>query len=505
VTSICCLVGILLAGPPVGRALLPAQSGLLSVQEPPIPPPLPVDPTLPPEGLFDPGEAGVGPAPGARTLSLSRAVELALERNTGILNSADSVMGARFREDATRAQFHPQVTPRYQHAPEDQSFSLDISQKLPWTGGSVTASGTLTSMPGLAAPFGRSSDVHLILSQPVLRGFGPNATFFDLTNSRRAREGQERNAELTRQRVAVDVTSAFYQVVKERQLLSVARQSLKRSEGLKEASEARMKVGLASKLDVFRAALQAEQAQEAMVAAETGLETGKEQFRILLGLGPDEAIEPEAVVLREELTSEEPPLGDLIARALAKRLELQEGRDQVRDGERAAALARQNLLPQLDLNLDVSQLGYGATIGDTFRQADRRVSLYVSTSYPLERASERANAAIAGLDVDARKRAQDELQRQIEAEVRSALRNLARIRTSVELQRKGVDFATQQRRLATLRYQRGLASNFDVVDAEANLIAARTSLVGLLTDYQVARVQLLKTTGELDVRGQFSP
>jgi outer membrane protein TolC len=68
-----------------------------------------------------------------------------------------------------------------------------------------------------------------------------------------------------------------------------------------------------------------------------------------------------------------------------------------------------------------------------------------------------------------------------------------------------VDFAAQQHRLATLRYQRGLASNFDVVDAEGSLLSSRTALVGLLTDHQVARIQLLRVLGTLDVEREFAP
>ena len=44
-------------------------------------------------------------------------------------------------------------------------------------------------------------------------------------------------------------------------LLAVARQSLARTSSLVRASEARLEVGLVSKLDVFRAQLQASQAQ----------------------------------------------------------------------------------------------------------------------------------------------------------------------------------------------------------------------------------------------------
>ena len=92
---------------------------------------------------------------------------------------------------------------------------------------------------------------------------------------------------------------------------------------------------------------------------------------------------------------------------------------------------------------------------------------------------------MAELDVTSRERTLRQRQLDVESEVRSAVRELVRIRKSIELQRKGVEVAEQQRRLATLRYQRGLASNFDVVDAEGSLVVARSALVGLLTSYQV--------------------
>src|SRR6185295_9535772 len=147
-----------------------------------------------------------------------------------------------------------------------------------------------------------------VLRQPLLRGFGPNAAHYALRNSRRAQQGQERAFELGRQRLAVDVARSFYQIVQQRQLLTVSRQSLKRSENLLKASEARLAVGLVSKLDVFRAELQASQAQDAMVRSQAALDTALEQFRVLLGLSPTEALEPEAVTLEGELADDQEPL-----------------------------------------------------------------------------------------------------------------------------------------------------------------------------------------------------
>jgi outer membrane protein TolC len=497
-----------------------AVAGLLGTRAPvqaPAPAPAAPDPAV----SQAPGEAETLPPlpktvldeplpPDTPTVALDRALAIALEHNFTLLNSADSVTSSRWREKVAFAQFYPKVTPKYQRSEDDSIWGLDAQQKLPWTGGTVTASALMRSTaPGAIgpdlSPFPRTSDFRIVMTQPLLRGFGPNATFYDLRASRRSREGQERQYELGRQRLAVEVTRAYYQVIQQRQLLAVARQSLERSESLRRASAARLEVGLVSKLDVYRAELQASQAQESMVRAETSLEAELERFRTLLGLPPADPLQPEPVTLPDDVSDVEEPLEVLTQRALENRVDLLEARDSVGDARRTASLAKQNLLPQLDLNVGVTQFGTGTTFGNAIGAADRRVNVYLSTSYALERSSDAANNAVAQLDVTARDRTFRQRQLDVEAEVRSAVRELQRIRKSIELQKKGVEVAEQQRRLATLRYQRGLASNFDVVDAEGSLVLARSALVGLLTSYQVAKVDLSRVTGTLDVSAVSAP
>src|SRR5688572_12947181 len=106
------------------------------------PPPLPADPVLA-EPLPDEGAAGplddVGPTPGAVTLGLPEAVRMALAGNFSLLTAAESVEAARLRYQASRAQFYPQLTPRYVRGEDEHTLTLDARQRLPWTGGSVTA------------------------------------------------------------------------------------------------------------------------------------------------------------------------------------------------------------------------------------------------------------------------------------------------------------------------------------------------------------------------------
>jgi outer membrane protein TolC len=453
-----------------------------------------------------PPPSRVRPAAGAPTLSLGRAVAIALERNFGLLSQVDVLSETRYREDVAEAAFHPQFTPRYQQGPEERrSLVLEASQRLPWSGATLTAAGNATKVSDVDGPASHSAALNLTLTQPLLRGFGPNATYFDLRNSRRQRIAQERTVELARQRLALEVAGAFYLVVRQRQLLEVAHGSRSRNESLKDASEARVRVGLDTKLDVLRAEVQAAQAQESEVRAETALQAALEGFRLLLGLAPGDPVEPEDVVLPEDLDYEIEPTERLVERARANRLELKEAVDSVDDADRAARLARQNLLPQLDLNVGMDQVGFGPSFSGAWNAADPRFLVSVTTSYPFERSAAQADAAVAGIALDGRKRTLLQRELDVDAEVRASVRNIDGIRKSVALQRKSVEFADQQHRLAVLRYQRGLASSLDVVQAEENLVLSRTSLVNLLTDLQVARINLLRVTGTLDVEREFAP
>jgi outer membrane protein TolC len=131
--------------------------------------------------------------------------------------------------------------------------------------------------------------------------------------------------------------------------------------------------------------------------------------------------------------------------------------------------------------------------------------VFLSASYPVPQANQRAVSAIAQIEVDQRQRGVSQREIEVEQDVRQALRELQQIKESVELQRRAVAVADQQRRLAVLRYQRGLGSNFDVVDAESSLVTARSALVQLLASYAVARLDLKRATGTLDVETEFAP
>ncbi|HEX9723382.1 MAG TPA: TolC family protein, partial [Vicinamibacteria bacterium] len=172
---------------------------------------------------------------------------------------------------------------------------------------------------------------------------------------------------------------------------------------------------------------------------------------------------------------------------------------------RSLSVSRKNLLPQLDLNVRYERLGLGTTFSESFAFDDDAFGVFLSTSYPLDQASERASVAQSQLEMSTRRRSVQLLEYNVTREVRAACRNVGRISKSIVLQEKNIDFAEKQLRLATLRYQRGLANNFDIIDAENNLISARSNYISLIADYNVALIELKRVTGALDLHETFAP
>lgn len=453
-------------------------------------------------GVIAPQDLQSPPAPPAgEYLTLEQAWGRGLVEAFSIAGARDALRAASITEIQARSRFFPKLTPSYERGPNERGWTLAASQALPWLGGSVEASRSTRTYDGAPTIGQKSADTSFTWTQPLLRGAGPNASLYELRNARRGRVGQERNLTLARERYLVDVARAFYQTQAQRELLTVARQSAERNAALRKASEARLEVGLSNKLDVYRAQLAESQAEQSSVQSETALQSALESFRFLLGRSPHDPVEPAIVEIPRPRPDDAPALDGLIAAALESRLDLAEVRDQVDDARRTASLSKQNLLPDLSLNLKFTDTRWTGTTGP-FVPTNRKWESFLSASLPLERAADIARVQLSNLDVAARERAYAQKQYEVEAEVRAAHRDLASLARSIATQTTAVEIADQQLRLANLRYQRGLASNFDVVDAEGSLLAARSSLVQLQAAYQVARLELDRVSGKLRTDGE---
>ncbi|MBI2834132.1 MAG: TolC family protein [Acidobacteria bacterium] len=432
------------------------------------------------------------------TLTLADTVSEALARNARLMDARDRVEQARLSLRVARAEFRPKVNPSAfgsfgQTDVSNQSYGLDVSQRFT-TGTSLRATvGAVTARNQLGDFY--STDTTLQISQSLLRGFGRESARRVLTSAEVGAAEAARAQEMSRQQVAIEVASAYYAIVSQQQLVDVADKTLERSRRLLEASTAKLGVGKVSQLDVFRAQQLVALAEGQVVDALAGVEDAKDQLRALLGRGSDYEF---SVVMDIPPNPSRLPVEEAVRLALASRLELQNGAAAVAEAERAATFSRNQLLPQFDVNVAMTRRETATTFGSSFGLDNFRFVTFLGVSMPMNRTAEAVAFQTMLLERDRRVRDLEALRLRIEAEARRAVRQQDRLLNALASANASIEFAEKEVELATLRYQRGLSNNLDVVNAENSLLAARARRLGMLADLAVTRLQLRATLGILD-------
>jgi len=117
-----------------------------------------------------------------RVLTLHDAIDQALTRGPRMLEQRDTVEQAQLSLRASKSAFHPKIVPAIQGSfgqtdINDQTYRVDVSQRfINGTEIRVGAGTSTAQVPaGLGLPDLRfyNSDTTLMLTQPLLKGFGP--------------------------------------------------------------------------------------------------------------------------------------------------------------------------------------------------------------------------------------------------------------------------------------------------------------------------------------------
>jgi outer membrane protein len=442
-------------------------------------------------------------------LTLEQAVNEALAKNDRTLTQHDvseqSALGVRL----ARNTFQPKVVPNVLGSfgttdINSQTYRVDVSQKFT-TGTEVRFGiGTSTSqIPGFPVVLERddihfyNADTTLTLSQPLLRGFGSAVTRRSLTSAELRRDAATRQQTLTEQEVALEVASAYYRVVAQEAIVDVARKSLDRARRLRDASEAKLDAGLVSQLDVLRSQQLVSQAEIQLFDAQSATEDARDRLMFAMGRPPGEQFVVPAVIPRS--TDRIEP-DEAVGMAVANRLDLKSLVASATDAEQQVRYARNQLLPQMDVNFVFTRRETADSFAHSFGVDGFRFATFFNISTPVDRTPQLVDYQNALIDRDRRKRDTLTLQRRIADEVKRALRERDRLERTLIAADMSVEIGRREVEVAQERYERGLSNNLDVVTAESNLLTAESRRIAALADSALARLSLRAILGTLDPR-----
>ena len=446
--------------------------------------------------------AQTGPA-----LTLREAVGEALVRNDRVVNQRDSTEQARLGVRLARNTFQPKVVPNIsgsfgQTNVTNQTYRVDLLQKFV-TGTEVrlgvgTTTAQIPPVPGSATQEDirfYNADTTFTISQPLLKGFGPAVARRQLTSAELRQADAARQQTMTDQSVAVEVAAAYYRLVAQEALVDVAKASVDRSRKLREASEAKLDAGLVSQLDVFRAQQLVSQAELQFFDAQAAVEDARDQLRFLIGRDSADPL----VVVRDIPRFDEPVLAaDAVAVALERRLDLQGVLAFAADAERAASFARNQLLPQVDVNLALTRRETADSLGSSFGFDGFQFATFLTISMPVDRTPAQIDYQNSLIERDRRNREIQTLRKRIGDDVRRAIRQRERVIRNLAAAEATVEVARREVEVAQLRYERGLSNNLDVVTAEGNLLSQESRRISALAESAVAHLALRATLGILD-------
>ena len=438
-------------------------------------------------------------------LTLADAVDEALVKNDRLIDQRDTTTHAELGLRLARNAFHPKIIPNIlgsfgQTDVSSQVYRVDVAQR--FTTGTEMRLGVGTETAQIPGSTGDirfyNADTTLTLSQPLLKGFGRTIAARALAGARFRQADADRQRIVAEQQVALEVTSAYYRVVAQQAFVDVARLSLERARKLRDASEAKLDAGLVSQLDVLRAQQLVMQAEMQLFDSQSAIEDARDRLLYLIGRQPGESID----VLRAIPPPSQLPieLENATTIALSNRLDLQSRIGDSENADLAVRYARNQLLPQVDVNFALTRRYTADSFEGSFGLNGFQFATFFTIAMPVDRTTQQVEYQTALMDRDRRKRDIATLERQIADEVKRSLRDRDRLLRNVTAAETSVEIARREVEVAQLRHERGLSNNLDVVTAESGLLMAESRRIQALADAAISRVQLRAVLGVLNPR-----
>src|SRR5438046_2279179 len=454
------------------------------------------------------------------TCTLNQAILTALQRNPALLNAEQEIKRTRGVIIQVRAQVLPQVTARGNfewidpHLQGARIFGPSTTGTTttpgPPPGGAASLIDALPSQVGevqtpLAAPTptpaiistAEQSDVSYTISVlgtqlifngtswPQIRGtfFQRDSAYFAFRN-------------ILDQLIAI-VKTQFYQIVLNRELVSVNEQSVHLLEAQLKDQQNRFEAGTVPRFNVLQAEVALYNQLPLLITAQNNLRISKLQLAKTLGLyfQPGRGENPPLEVVGEMPYIPRPiNLADAIEMGKERRPFLKQARANGLNQLQQVRAAAGQWLPT------ITTTGGGEWVSSPINSSWHDISkgwlATVQGSLPIW-----DSGAIAGQVIQQRallsetKITYDDDVRQVELEIQQAYSNLQQNQELIQSQEKNVELADEALRLAKARLDAGAGVQSDVLNAQVQLLTAQSTRLQALFGYNSSLAEFDRATG----------
>lgn len=431
-------------------------------------------------------------------LDLEDIIQLALAANRNVLGAANGVESRQWTLTANRSEFE------WKFLPFASTGANDVNQS---AGAGLRVAHKFTPGPAIEVgpqivryypddgPETTDYEMRASLSVPLLRGSGRatnlsgvHAAEYDLRSARRSQR-------LTQVNTVLDAVSSTYQIVQQREMAALFHSQAARFQNHAVIATAKKKIGLATPIDVYRAEIRMRDAQSGLRSAQEALRNAMDRLRVILAtpLDPDQVF---TVTAPLEIQPLDLSLQEAVDTALIKRVELRQAREEVAEAERLATVARRNLYPDLDLVANYTRSQYDR-YNDFYQEPTDTFTIQLTGSTDWSRTAARAGYQKSQLAVSRARLNRESSYEAVKQEVHQVYLALLNAREQIRIRGEQIAQAEGKLALAKIKFNHGMANNFDIIESETELQQANTDLLSAKINYLVGVYRLRAAIGML--------
>jgi outer membrane protein len=466
--------------------------------------------------------------PGPRVnLTIEEAVARARERNTDIAvarvtprldDFSIAALAANYVPNATSSvnsqrvsNFPTQITQGLTSitATTTQSWNAGIAQNIWWGGGSYTLNWTNSRKNSPASVNIRNPTFNSGITgsyvQPLLRGFNIDTTRAALKTNRISQSNDEISLQATIETTDMNTRNAYWDLVYAVQAVDAAQESLDISNTLVSQNRQRVEIGTLAPIDVKSAESEAANNRLALVQTQANVRTAELALKRLIVNGTEDPIWSSSInpVDRPPSTAEPINVEAATARALKERTDMQQSVNNLKISDINLRSQVDLVRPSLNLTATYGLNGLGGpytTTGNNVQSGwfDALSNLYgfdapqfnflLNFAYPIGKSAQAANVARSKLSLEQSNTNIKALQLQIATDVASAALTVQADLETVQASQTARELAKDKLDAAQSKLDVGMATNYDVVQAQRDFATAQDAELRAIANYRKALV-----------------
>ena len=401
-----------------------------------------------------------------------------------------------------------------------QSWSAGIAQNLWWGGGNYTLNWTNSRLDSPSTTNFRnpqlSSGLTGSITQPLLRGFRIDSTRASLKTSRLSQQNDEISLDATSATTQGSARNAYWDLVTAIQAVEAAQNSYDLAARLVKDNQARVEIGTLAPIDVVTAQSEEANRRLALVQAQASVRTTELALKRLIVSGTDDPVWTSSInpIDRPPSVPEPVDLEGAVKRALTQRTDLQQTRNNLKISDINLQSQVDATRPTLNLTSTLALNGLGgpyqvrdkpdpitgtvitSTVPSGYYDALRNIYRFdapnwtvgVNFSYPLGTSAQDATVARSRLSLRQTEANVKALELQIATEVTNAALTVQSSWESVQATGVARELAQKKLEAAQSKFQVGMATNFEVVQAQRDFADARNNELRAVLNYRKALV-----------------